>query len=136
MMFCSGAPNSLDAAIRRSTSALPNIFLRRRRPRSYISLVSNFRSRMDFVGSFIRSNAGQLNWTGPVKPAQYLASGRFVRINRNHQESKEISEDVGGTDEAAIDPFRRFCPVGTCDATARCGRRRISDTTDQDHRSV
>src|SRR6266480_2244084 len=68
MMFCSGAPNSPDTAIRRSTSASPNIFLRRRRPRAYISLVSNFRSRLDFAGSFIRSNAGQLNWTGPIKP--------------------------------------------------------------------
>jgi hypothetical protein len=45
MMFWSGAPNSPEAAIRFSTSASPNIALRRRRPRAYSSLMSNFRSR-------------------------------------------------------------------------------------------
>jgi hypothetical protein len=39
-MFCNGAPNSPEAAIRFSTSASPNIRFRRRKPRAYISLVS------------------------------------------------------------------------------------------------
>src|SRR3954452_11898319 len=40
MIFCNGAPNSPAAVMRFSTSDSPNIFLRRRMPRAYNSLVS------------------------------------------------------------------------------------------------
>src|SRR6478672_11049743 len=64
MMFCSGAPNSPDAAMRASTSASPNSFLRRRGPRAYNSPVSNVRSprdcsSLDLYGHFRDGSTGQ-----------------------------------------------------------------------------
>src|SRR3954466_4627548 len=68
MMFCSGAPNSPAAAMRSATSASPNSFLRRRRPRAFSSLVSN-------------SNSPARRWPG----------ARFIRLFQERDSQSNIA---------------------------------------------
>src|SRR6202035_4522406 len=84
MMFCSGAPNSPAAAIRFSISASPNIFLRRRRPRAYNSLVSTgftppVRSMAGLYGQIIvasieqaRFRVAAISCAGPICPYKFV----------------------------------------------------------------
>src|SRR4249920_3878145 len=139
MIFCKGAPNSPAAAMRSATSASPNSFLRRRRPRAYMSLVSKVssphgsRRRLNLYGHF------EDNPTGKIKriTAGYLAPHPFVRINRLllGNPLRDFGRRLEERDEAAIRRSRWPDPAGIGRTSGPC-RRGLSRTADQDHRAV
>src|SRR6059058_5874512 len=112
MICCSGRPNSPAAFIRLSTSASPNIFLRRRRPRAYNSVVSTI--SIPRIGCC---------------PQPYNILRRedlSVSIADNNERPEEL-------DEAAMEPARRRAVVDLCGGASRGRRGRpLSEAADQD----